>query len=73
MIVNIEKTDNKAEISLERSSSNFQFWNHAKNEWDIEISKDVELDLDLDFGATDAKIDLSNLKVKKLDVDFSHP
>ena len=67
--IRIEKTGNKAEVSLERKSNSFRFWHALNDEWTIEISPDVEVNLDLDYGATDSKIDMKNLKVVNLDLD----
>jgi len=67
--VTVKKTGSNAEISVERKSGSFRFWNALKDEWDIEISPDVEINLDLDYGATDSKINMENLKVMNLDLD----
>jgi hypothetical protein len=67
--VRIEKSGENAEVSIERRGEGFAFWNQIKDDWNIEISSDVEVNLDLDYGAADATVDLENLKVRELDID----
>jgi uncharacterized membrane protein len=66
--INVKKTGDNAEINIERKSASLRFWN-VKDEWELEISPDVIVNLDLNYGAADAKINLENLKVDNLAID----
>ena len=44
-----------------------QFGN-SKYEWDVRLSRDVKLDLDVNFGAGEARLDLGSLSLRRVDV-----
>ena len=48
----------------------FGFWNGDTESWDVELSSDVEYDLELNYGAVEADLDLSGLQVENLDMDI---
>lgn len=45
------------------------FWIPNSNEWDIELSQQVQLSLEFNTGACDTTIDLTGLKVKELNLN----
>lgn len=55
------------DLSTEYHSSGFP--DHVKNEWLVGLAGDVPLDLELDLGAAEARIDLSGLSVAQLDLE----
>jgi hypothetical protein len=61
--------DRNDEIAFESFGEFFSFNKHTEN-WDLFLNPSVPIELDMDFGATDAKIDLSELMVEDLDLDF---
>ncbi|MEW5900151.1 MAG: toast rack family protein [Acidobacteriota bacterium] len=42
----------------------------SRNQWDIQLTESIPLDLKLDLGAGEARLDLRGLKVKSLDIDM---
>ena len=58
-----------SEISFESFGELFKFEKQTEK-WDLFLNPSVPIELNMDFGATDAKIDLSELIVKDLDLDF---
>jgi hypothetical protein len=40
-----------------------------KNEWDVGLSSEVPMELELDIGAAEARIDLSGLSITRLELD----
>lgn len=67
--VSVNKIFNKKSVSFERDTDGFQFWHRIDDEWNFKLNSDVQLNIDLDYGATDSHLDLSKLKVNTLDID----
>lgn len=44
-------------------------WNSRGHEWSFSLNPDIPLTLDIDTGASDNKLDLSEIKLDKLDLD----
>lgn len=44
-------------------------WGHRGHEWDFSLNPEIPLTLDIDTGASDNKLDLSEIKLDKLDLD----
>lgn len=55
------------DLSAEYDSNGFP--DHVKNEWLVGLAGDVPLDLELDLGAAEARIDLSGLSVTQLNLE----
>jgi hypothetical protein len=51
----------------EGSSTHF---GNSKYEWDVRLNRDVALDLDINFGAGEAHLDLGSLTLRKVDVQM---
>jgi hypothetical protein len=43
---------------------------HIRNRWDLNLSKAVPIDLDIDLGAGQSDIDLRGLKLERVDIDM---
>jgi|TARA_B100001971_G_C18244644_1_gene573364 hypothetical protein len=56
-------------VSISRRSQGFDFLKKIEEKWDLKISSEVLLDIDMDYGAAEMNLDLRNLKVNSLDVD----
>jgi len=54
-------------ITMSRDSEEFYFGKQTF-EWDVELSPDIEYDLELNYGAAKANVDLKGLKVNSLDI-----
>jgi hypothetical protein len=44
-------------------------WGHRGHEWNFSLTSEIPLTLDIDTGASDNKLDLSEIKLDKLDLD----
>ncbi len=44
-------------------------WGGARRQWNFSLNPNIPLDLDVDSGASEVKLDLSTLKVRSLDLD----
>ncbi len=58
-----------ATLSIDQPQSHTHF-GHTKYEWDVRLTKDVPLDLDVHFGAGQAQLDLGSLDLRRLDVQM---
>jgi len=58
-----------AEADVRISRHGETFWIHQKDSWDVELSPEPSINLDMDYGAADADIDLSGLKVDSLSIE----
>ena len=61
--------DRNDEIIFNNFGELFNF-NKQSEKWDLFLNPSVPIELDMDFGATEAQIDLSELMVEDLDMDF---
>jgi hypothetical protein len=43
---------------------------NVRNTWDLSLTRSVPLDLDIDLGAGESRLDLRGLRVSKLDIDM---
>ncbi|MFC2160552.1 toast rack family protein [Acidobacteriota bacterium] len=43
---------------------------NSKNRWDVNLSKNVPIDLNLDFGAGEGHLDLRGIDLRDLDIDM---
>ncbi|MBN2454257.1 hypothetical protein JXB11_01800 [Candidatus Woesearchaeota archaeon] len=66
--VDLKKEGSLANIHVKRQGS-FSFVEDREESWDLEVSPAVEADIELNYGAADAEIDISGLKVGELDVN----
>ena len=57
------------EVGVEGRESGLKLRNAEAGELRLQLSPEVPLDLDLDFGAVEADLDLSGLRVSSLDVE----
>jgi hypothetical protein len=67
----IEESSNGTVMTIDigRNTEDFRMGQWESNKWDVKLSPDVTYDLSLDYGAVDAKIDLTRLKVDTLDLN----
>ena len=71
--VSSKKDGDFTKLSLKPSSEEIIFtimpWTWGAREWDFGLSRDVDWKLHFEMGASDAQVDLSDLKVTDLEVD----
>ncbi len=58
-----------AEISISQPSSHAHFGN-AKYEWDVRLSRDIPLEVDVHTGAGEAQLDLGSLDLRRVSVEM---
>lgn len=68
--VTYKKSGKTGEIVIEQSNKELSGINigNIKNDWDLELSNDVPIDLEVNTGASDTKLNLQGLKLSNLDV-----
>lgn len=57
------------EVGVEGTGRSIRLKNNHAGELDLRLSPDVPLDLDLDFGAVEADIELGGLRIRSLDIE----
>jgi len=67
--VDFSESGGRGRLVVERRSRSFHFGN-VRNTWDIELTNRIPLDLDFDFGAGEARLDLRGLQLRSLAVDM---
>jgi hypothetical protein len=71
----IDKSGNRLSARLRSTLSGGMFWlfpwnwGHRGHEWNFSLNADIPLTLDIETGASDNKLDLSQIKLHKLDLD----
>lgn len=68
-ILDVVRTSKEVEVSLERSSAKGIPWGQSNEAWDVHLTGKIPITLDIDYGATDAEIDMRKLKVSRLYID----
>ncbi|RWZ58028.1 hypothetical protein EQV77_09580 [Halobacillus fulvus] len=64
------KEGERGEIHVsQKSSSTVQGFKKKKNRWDIQLSENVPVDLDINTGVGEAHLDLKSLQLGKVDID----
>lgn len=64
-----EYRSGRLEVGVEGTGRSIRLKNHDAGELDLRLSPDVPLDLDLDFGAVEADIELGGLRIRSLDIE----
>jgi len=63
------KDNDKGNLYLARASQSIPPFKNLKDEWSVSFSNNIPLNMDLNYGAAEVNIDMSNLKVSNLDID----
>lgn len=68
--VTYKKSGKTGKVEIEQSKKDLSGINfkNIKNDWDLELSKTVPIDLEVNTGATETKLHLQGLKLNNLDV-----
>lgn len=60
---------NKGEVIIEQKNLNGVNHSNIKNEWDLELSDDVPMNLSIQSGASSTELDLKGLMLEELDIE----
>ncbi|WP_442594725.1 toast rack family protein [Neobacillus sp. D3-1R] len=68
--VSYKKSGKTGKVVIEQSKKNLSGINfkNIENDWDLEFSNDIPIDLEVNTGATETKLNLQGLKLSNLDV-----
>lgn len=69
-VVDYRRFGDKGTLQVRRSRRNSIPFGRVRNRWDINLSKAVPLDLDIDLGAGQSDIDLRGLKLQRVEIDM---
>ena len=69
-VVEYRRFGDKGTLQVRRSRHNSIPFGRVRNRWDINLSKAVPLDLDIDLGAGQSDIDLRGLKLQRVEIDM---
>ena len=64
-----EYRSGQLEVGVEGTGRSIRLKNHDAGELDLRLSPDVALELDLDFGAVEADLELGGLRIRNLDIE----
>ena len=64
-----EYQSGRLRVGVEGLNGSVRMGNHTAGELDLKLSPDLPLDLDFDFGAVEARIELGGLQVRELDIE----
>jgi hypothetical protein len=59
-----------ANLEIEQPGKNGSRFGHARYEWDLRLNREVPLELSVHFGAGHARLDLSNLRLRSVDIEM---
>jgi len=69
-VVDYRRFGDKGTLQVRRSRRNSIPFGRVRNRWDINLSKAVPIDLDIDLGAGQSDIDLRGLKLQRVEIDM---
>jgi hypothetical protein len=55
-------------LRVSQPEGNSTHFGNSKYEWDVRLNRDVALELDINFGAGEARLDLGSLTLRRVDV-----
>lgn len=64
-----ELNGDKGKGIIEQKNVNYKNFKKLKNKWDFSLNNQIPIDLTVNSGATDTKLNLERLKLKSLDVN----
>lgn len=69
-VVDYRRFGDKGTLQVRRSRRNSIPFGRVRNRWDLNLSKAVPLDLDIDLGAGQSNLDLRGLKLQRVEIDM---
>jgi hypothetical protein len=67
-VLEYKKTGTEADVTIKRAAG-AAFWNGKKDSWNVLLSPDVIYSVNLDYGASNAKVDMNGLRIKNLEIN----
>lgn len=68
--VDFSKTGSRGRVVIRHRRRGMSLFGRIRNTWDLELSKRIPLDLDVDCGAGETKLDLRGLDLRSLTIDM---
>lgn len=69
-VVDYRRFGDRGTLQVRRSRRNSIPFGRVRNRWDLNLSKAVPLDLDIDLGAGQSDLDLRGLKLQRVEIDM---
>ncbi|MCX6570334.1 MAG: toast rack family protein [Candidatus Aminicenantes bacterium] len=69
-VVDYRRFGDKGTLQVRRSRRNGIPFGRVRNRWDLNLSKAVPLDLDIDLGAGQSDLDLRGLKLQRVEINM---
>lgn len=69
-VVDYRRFGDRGTLQVRRSRRNSIPFGRVRNRWDLNLSKAVPLDLDIDLGAGQSNLDLRGLKLQRVEIDM---
>jgi len=57
-------------LTIEQPGHNHSHMGHMRYEWDVQLNREVPIDLKVNFGAGNAQLDVGSLSLRSLDVEM---
>ena len=69
-VVDYRRFGDKGTLQVRRARRNSVPFGRVRNRWDLNLSKAVPIDLDIDLGAGQSDLDLRGLKLRRVEIDM---
>ncbi len=68
--VRYSSTAGRGDLTIEQPGTSHTHFGHTRYEWDVRLTRDVPVDLRVNFGAGDAELDVGSLALRSVEVDM---
>jgi N-terminal domain of toast_rack, DUF2154 len=68
--VHYSSTGGEGNLTIEQPGTHHGHFGHTTYEWDVRLSRDVPVDLRVNFGAGEAQMDVGSLMLRGIDVEM---
>jgi hypothetical protein len=68
--VRYQVTAGRGDLTIEQPKTGHTRFGNTKYEWDVSLNRDVPIDLNVNFGAGDAELDVGELTLKGVDIEM---
>jgi len=69
-IVTYEEFGSRGELTVKQGRTKGIPFGDAENKWEIYLGKDIPLDMEIDFGAGEGRLDCREIDVRRLKIDM---
>lgn len=63
------KKGSTGHMEITQKATTFIGWKNIENDWDLQLTNEIPVTLDIDMGVSDSMIDLSGIRLKELSID----